>query len=341
MNGRIIMPFEEWPELDRALWLSAQEPADFLGEHGKAANWAPSTVATRRKDYGVWLQFLSTTNRLVRGATPAHRVTSDVVQAWHDEMQRRRNSPVTIAGRIEGLAVMIFVLQPAAQIGWLWRLSGRLSRAARPTRNKQAKLVHPADILNMLEPLLIELMTNHHLNGRKRLAYLRNALTLAVMTFVPVRLKNHAGMKLDKNIAKMGDHYEFFFSADETKTKKPYSGCLPKHLTEVLDIYINEVRPRLLGDHLNEHLWVSYRHGAVSAQTIYMSTVRLTAEKLGNAIGPHLLRDIAASWFATEKPDTVLASATVLGHASIRSTQEHYNNARMLVAVRQFQGGIG
>lgn len=159
------------------------------------------------------------------------------------------------------------------------------------------------------------------------------------MTFVPVRLRNHAGMKLGDNIAKVGDHYEVFFSADQTKTKKPYSGCLPNRLTEVLDIYINEVRPRLLNNHPNEHLWVSYRHSAVSAQTIYLSTVQLTAEKLGKSIGPHLLRDIAATWFATEKPDAVLASATVLGHASMRSTQEHYNNARMLDAVRQFQGG--
>ena len=67
MNGRIIMPFAEWPHFDRTAWLSAQEPADFLGEPGKAASWAPATIETRRKDYGVWLQFLSAVKRLDRG----------------------------------------------------------------------------------------------------------------------------------------------------------------------------------------------------------------------------------------------------------------------------------
>lgn len=81
-------------------------------------------------------------------------------------------------------------------------------------------MVHSAEFLKMVEPLLFELGTNHQFHGRKRLADLRNALTLAVMTFVPVRLKNHAGMKLGKHIAKMGDHYEVFFRQPKQKLRR-------------------------------------------------------------------------------------------------------------------------
>lgn len=336
MTERIILPIEKWPAIDRKLWQVAREPRAFLEEPGGAAHWSDLTAKTRLKAYGVWLKFLNNEGWLNPETTPSERATEHAIRAWHKDLSRR-NAAVTVAGRLTALLVVLKVLQPNADPTYLTGLARRLTRSAVPSRSKHSRLVHPADILVAVEPLLHELRANHARYDRKQLTTLRNALILAVMTFLPVRLQNHANMKLGINLIRNRDHYDVFFSAQETKTKRPFTGILPSSLTNTLDIYLDEVRPRLLADQKTDGVWASYRYGRLSSQTIYTSTKALTAELLGIAINPHLLRDTAATWFAVEDPKAVRASAAILGHTSLRTTQKHYNQAQMLEAVRMFQ----
>jgi len=70
----------------------------------------------------------------------------------------------------------------------------------------------------------------------------------------------------------------------------------------------------------------------MSEQAVYWNTCRLTEELYGRRINPHLFRDCAASALATDDPEHILAIARILGHASIKTSNDHYNQSQMTAA---------
>ena len=71
----------------------------------------------------------------------------------------------------------------------------------------------------------------------------------------------------------------------------------------------------------------------MSGQAIYCNTCNLTERVFGVRINPHLLRDCAASALATDDPGHILAAGRLLGHASLDTTNRHYNQSQMISAV--------
>lgn len=78
----------------------------------------------------------------------------------------------------------------------------------------------------------------------------------------------------------------------------------------------------------------------MAATTIYGRIVALTRAKFGHAVTPHLFRDSAATSVATEDPEHVYITKSILGHSSLKTSQRYYNHARSLEAVRRHQEGI-
>ena len=68
---------------------------------------------------------------------------------------------------------------------------------------------------------------------------------------------------------------------------------------------------------------------------IYERVKRLTRKAFGCIVNPHLFRDSAATAFAQEDPAHVRASAALLGHGNLATTERYYNHAAMLTAVRR------
>ena len=63
-----------------------------------------------------------------------------------------------------------------------------------------------------------------------------------------------------------------------------------------------------------------------------MTVPVLTEELYDRRINPHMFRDCAASALATDDPEHILAIARILGHASIDTSNRHYNQSRMTAA---------
>ncbi len=57
-------------------------------------------------------------------------------------------------------------------------------------------------------------------------------------------------------------------------------------------------------------------------------------------LNPHLFRDCAATSIAIEDPEHVRISASILGHASLATTEKYYNQARTLEAGRLYQKSV-
>ncbi|MDA8252036.1 MAG: hypothetical protein M0Z28_23125, partial [Rhodospirillales bacterium] len=56
----------------------------------------------------------------------------------------------------------------------------------------------------------------------------------------------------------------------------------------------------------------------------------------GERLTPHRFRDSAATFIAEEQPEHVQIIAALLGHATLRTSEMHYNQAGMLSAHRRY-----
>ncbi len=99
-----------------------------------------------------------------------------------------------------------------------------------------------------------------------------------------------------------------------------------------------------MGSHLGNagstRLWISTRGGPISTQAVYNNVCDLTKRLLGRPINPHLFRDCLATAMATDTPEHVHASARLLGHAGLETTESYYNQARQLTAQRRYHEAL-
>jgi integrase/recombinase XerD len=73
---------------------------------------------------------------------------------------------------------------------------------------------------------------------------------------------------------------------------------------------------------------------------IYQQVIRLTHQRIGVAVNPHLFRDCAATSIALEDPAHVMIIKDVLGHASLATGERHYNQARSVEAAHAWQRSV-
>ena len=74
--------------------------------------------------------------------------------------------------------------------------------------------------------------------------------------------------------------------------------------------------------------------------SIYDRVRELTKQYLGVAMNLHAFRDGPATALAIEDPEHVLCASPILGNADPRITEKHYNQAKGIEAVREYQGEI-
>ena len=79
----------------------------------------------------------------------------------------------------------------------------------------------------------------------------------------------------------------------------------------------------------------------MGASAIEYQIRRRTEDEFGTAINPHSFRRLTATTVATFDPENVQAAAAVPGHSSLRTTQKHYNKAKMVDAGRRYHDALG
>jgi integrase/recombinase XerD len=130
------------------------------------------------------------------------------------------------------------------------------------------------------------------------------------------------------------------------KTRQPFECPFPLELADYLETYLRVHRPVLLScggrraPASTKALWLSQYATAMGKAAITYWIRRHTKEAFGAAMGPHLFRDAAATAVAIYAPEHVLIIKAILGHASIRTAERHYNQARGLEASRRYHGTI-
>ena len=329
---RRSLPREQWPALDRSLWQAAQKKAGLFEPDGLAAHWADATGIQVEKGYAKWLGYLNLNDQLDPEALPRMRTTKDRLLAYVRWMQDDGLASTTLVSRITDLREAIRVMEQDADLTLLQELISALQARATPTRNKQSRIMHPETLLTGITEELEVIPGRPAGNPKIKACWYRDALIFAFLVCRPIRLKNLAGLRLGIHLMDRQTGWDIQLSAEETKDKRSLSVTFPGVLEPYLSVYLDQFRPLLLDGNQGDHLWISIRKTPMSEQAIYWNICKLSEQLFDKHINPHLFRDCAATALATDDPEHILATARILGHASIQTTNRHYNQSQMTAA---------
>ncbi len=342
---RLCLPVEDWPAQDRDLWQrSLITSTTLFGEAGARAYLRPATNRAVANGYGRWLHSLASWGQLDPAEPPAARIVLARVRRYVDELKAAGNRGSTIGVRLEELRAAAKVMDPTADWGWLKRPAARLRAASEPKTDKRERLVSAGDLL----ALGMQLMENagEQRKPGHRLVHYRDGLMIAFLVLQPLRLANLADLVLGQTLVKSGGIWTMMIPGDETKNKAPIEVSWPDSLVAPLEHYLSAIRPALAKRRrtspidAGDHLWISAEGRPLSDKRVHNAIKLRTVEAFGKGINPHLVRDIAVTTMAIEDPLHVRAAAPVLGHATLSTTERHYQQANALQAQRALTGVV-
>lgn len=343
-SATLCMPFEAWPERDRALWKCALAEADILEDidAGRLANLAPASLNKYRKGWGRWLAHLARNDPQAISLQPSDRCSQARLQAYVDALGEAGNSTSTITNRLQELSVVTQALDP----NFTPRLINRHIATIRPTAvSVQAKghLTSSATLVDLGLSLIGS--AQDPANIKHALAF-RDGLVIAFLALHPVRLRNLAEFAIGRNLREQGHCYLLVWAGCETKNGIRYEVPLAPLLVEHMRAYLTIWRPilisrrgRWLGD-IAGSVWVSADGSAMTKMGLAQRIKRHTQAAFGHALSPHRFRDAAATTLAIAAPDQVRAAAPLLGHRTFATTERYYIQVSSAQAQRSFLDAI-
>lgn len=336
------LPLADWPKRDQRAWQAASD-ADPLGPTGGggAAAWRPSTRHRNLLLYGAWLAWLASRGELVDVEDPGQRATRERVRAYLDAMEAVGLADHTRAGRLQSLSDMLRVMDPTAERGFIGRAAGRISRDATRARDLQSRLRPPLEVLRFGLEMMRE-ADAAPLSAESAYAF-RDGLLISLWVYRPLRISNLASLELGRSLLEAGDGYRIDFEAHEMKGHRRFSCASPATLAEDLRRYLEVFRPFLLarGETPTEReLWVSQYGRKMKANSVGQIIRLRTAQRFGEALNPHLMRYLTATFLAEHEPEHLADVAAILGHRSLETSEKHYILANSMRAIAKFQDAV-
>ncbi len=297
------------------------------------AAWRPATQTLILRAYGRWLGFLLNQGRLDPMVALADRVNEHLLRDYIARLQSQCLD-ATVTMYIEGLARALEIMAPDYDWPSLRRAAAHLRRNMRRRKRKDLKVRSSRELFDLGLRLMDEADSVSTI-AWKCAVWFRDGMLIALLAARPVRLKNLAALEIDRHIVRVGEHYRLLLSPDETKTHVYVDLPIDGMLADRLEHYLEEYRPILLNANQCQSVWITYDGRAMRPGAIYKAIVTRTHKAFGVAINPHIFRDCAATSLAIDDPAHVRVATTLLGHASLSSTNANYNQATTITAARK------
>jgi integrase/recombinase XerD len=347
---RLQMKLENWPRIDQTLWAQSMEAGDILSPASDAADWRSATRTSVQKGYGRWLAWLAAEKLLDEASSPVARLDPSIVSSYIDYL-RASLASTTVWSYLHALCMAVSAVEPQADIDWLWLIVKRLHWAKVPIRQKSNRVMPSLELYKYGCACMDEAASGNSEDGLSNAVLYRNGLMIALLAARPIRIRNLQSIAIGKQLIKANGDYYLQFRAAETKTDKALEFMVPHELSRRVDHYISNIRPILLQRmapksestprrHPGAALWISMFGTAMTECSIYQSITGLTRKKFGHHVNPHLFRDCAATSIALEDPDHVQITTSILGHATLSTSERYYNHALAVKAVGLHQATI-
>jgi len=331
------LPIELWPDTDRQAWLSARRPSERLKRGGTGSHMKAITLDDLARRYGYFLDFMSRRALLDADTAAGAHVTSDNVDAYVAELNRRVGS-VTTYGSIYKLRRACELIDPARDLSWLAETEKDLALVMRP-RSKSDRWVLTEVLVEAGLTLIAEAENSRKMSKLGKARQVRNGLMVAMLAMHPIRLKNVAALEIGRNLVEIKDSWWIVLSASETKEDRPDERRIDDLLKPVLDRYLKKYRPWLAGaDKSTAALWLSSNDGnSMTYDGVARAITETTRATVGVAVSPHLFRTATATSAAIHGGAKPHLASALLHHTDHRVTEAHYNRASSLSAAQSYR----
>jgi integrase len=325
------------------------DDGDFFADNGRLKPLSPRTVATQ-KDH-----LRCTASALVRsGHEPSDIVDlgfllrpAHVRQALTFFLDRNGGKPNAYIGAIAyslRTLARYGVDLPEADRKEVERLYKKVAQQRHSMTEKNLarlrQLDDPAvrDRLLAFPTLRIREVLRSDNGGVAEALAVQAALATELWLFVPLRIANFAGLRLDTHLIRRqggGHRWAFHVPAAMVKNAVDLDYELPAPIARHLELYLERFRPRLVA---GTSPWLfPGRHGnAKHVATLRSQVTRAVRQATGIELHPHLFRHIAGKLLLDEHPGDQGTVQRMLGHKSIRTTMATYTGAETRAAIRRY-----
>ncbi len=104
----------------------------------------------------------------------------------------------------------------------------------------------------------------------------RDGVIIALLALVPLRRRTLAALRIGKHLVRAGDRWALEIPASDVKTKRALEYPISAQLSKYIDVYLNQIRPRIPGAGEHDYVWASCRGGPMSHRAIYVTVRRRT-----------------------------------------------------------------
>lgn len=339
------LPFKDWPAVDQQAWTLALN-GDLLSQEagGGAALWRAATRETHQRQYGGWLGWLKSIGQLDQAKPPAQRAVRARVRGYLDAMEAIGLADHSRAGRLQSLADVLRVMQPQADVRFISRAAARVSSKARRKKDLLPRLRPPAELFQLGQDLMnLAEDVEQPMPRLKRACLFRDGLLIALWVCRPFRISNLASIEIGRQLIVVGSGRRLEFPAEEMKGGRPFACKWPDRLEGPLMRYLHYYRPQLLqrgAGAMEMALWISQFGRSMPPSSVGQIIRLRTRARFGEALGPHLIRHIDATFLAEHEPERRLDVPIILGHASLETSEEHYILGNSMKAIERFQRAI-
>lgn len=166
---------------------------------------------------------------------------------------------------------------------------------------------------------------------------MQNAVAIAILLSVPLRINNLAGLRVDRHLARPGGPkslWQIDIPAHEVKNDQALFFELPRQPTTLIDRYLRRFRP-CLAESGNPYL---FPVGSRKKNTPGLSQQirRAIADWVGIDMSAHQFRHFAGRIIKQHSPEAYGSIADLLGHKDIDTARAYYSEIDTLSAGRQF-----
>lgn len=329
---------DAWPEPDGTRWRRGLSPASLLDDTGHAAKWRSASVSKVGRAYATYFNWLGLTGQLRTDELPEQRFTPERIDAYCRYLEAGVK-PTTVRSQLTDLVRALSVLAPRLDVSFIRRRSSCYPKRGDPLA-KRARLQEQAALLQLGLDLMEEAENTAAPTRRDAVRY-RDGLLIAVLASRVMRLRNLTSIEIRGHLMEIDTQWSLTFAATETKNHRSWTNSWPERLVPHLLRYLEFYRLLLMdGRYHGNHLWISKRPGPLTDNGIYYAVTTRTKVAFGKSVNPHLFRDAAATSLAVHDPANVQLSRHILGHASYRTAQDYYNQARSLEASSNLNAAI-
>jgi integrase len=329
---RLHLPYSQWPAADRLLWEQATSSDDPFSD-APGARLSKVTLHDYLFAWRRFLGFLAIHEPAALEVAPTERLTIERVRPFVAHLAET-NIPRSVAIQVDMLHLAARVMMPERDWTWLKVVKARLYRAA-PAHAPSGPVITSVQLLDLGQQLMDESKpTPDDAISMVDAVRYRDGLMFALWAFSPLRRKNFAALEIGRSFVREGDSWFVIIPREDAKTGTPIEFAVPRSLESYLDVYLDFIRPHLLGHLTCAALWVNSKGGALAYAALGDIIGRHSMDRLGFRITPHDIRDAAATTWALFAPDQIGVARDLLAHRDLRTTGKYYNRARGIEASR-------